>query len=282
MEKLESYEHYADVLAEFKKGKAKCASNKFLLKDEITALITAGKLYYSETEGVMWFFSNEDYFYTAYFYVPADTPIRMQRQDMDVLVELTGNESRYNQKWEDELIAAGYEKGDKYLEYGCDLEQTIDTARERNTRLHEFCRRYGFTYRKATKADYPEMWKLWEDKLGKYRYTLNSMTEAELDEMERYGRCILICGQDGKILATNMYKKKGENAYPFHTATYCPEFGLGGCVGNEMTIEMYDEGCRKSIAWIREGNREAVKLAKRGKSVVTGKFYFQFICKSEQ
>ena len=280
MEKLRSYDHYAEVLSEFKKNKARCASNKFLLKDELTALITAGKLYFEEADGVMWFFSKESYFYTSHFYVPAGTPIHMRRQDMDVLVELTGNETRYNQQWEDELVAAGFEKHDKYLEFGCDLEQIIDKEREMNLKLHAFCKRYGFSYRKAAKADYPEMWRLWEEKLEKRRYTLYAMTDAELDEMEKYGRCILICGQNGEIIATDMYTRKGANAYSFHTATYYLELGLGGCIGNEMMIRMYDEGCRKSIGWIREDNIEAIKLAKRRKSVLTGKFYIQFVYRS--
>lgn len=113
MEKIHTYEQYDEVLADFKKGKAKCSTNKIFMRDELTALIDAGKLFYQEIDGTLWFFSNEGYFYRADFFVPADIPIRLHRQDMAVLTELTGSETRYNVQWEQELIAAGYEKRDK-------------------------------------------------------------------------------------------------------------------------------------------------------------------------
>lgn len=281
MKKITTYDEYAQILADFKVGKARCSTNKMYTRSELETLIAAGKLYHDEIEDVLWFFVNEGYFYTASFYVPADMPIRMRRQDMDVLVELTGNPDRYNQKWEDELIAAGYEKRDKYLEYASQMSDIIDDVKKQNQVMHAFWEKRGFHYRTATKEDYPEMMKLWEEKLGKHRYTLNSMTEAELDEMEKYGRCVVICDKEGKICATSMYVKKNATFYGLHSATYHQGSGLGACAFFELIDHAYQEGCTKTVGWARLGNLEGDGLQMRTKQKMTGKFYFQFICKAE-
>lgn len=276
MEKLRTYEQYSEVLSAFKKDKARCSTNKLLTREELAALIEAGKLYYDEIDGTLWFFVNEGYFYTANFYVPADTPIRMRKQDMDVLVELTGNQTRYNEQWERELIAAGYEKGDKRLEWACQLDEVIDDIQKQNGTMRSFWERRGFTYRKATKMDYPEMRKLWEKKLGKHRYVITDMTDAELEEMERYGRCVLVCDQKGKICATSMYTKQNKVSYGFHTATSYQGSGLGASAMYERMILAHQEGCKKLVSWIREDNQESIQMTAHSRKP-TGKFYWQFV-----
>ena len=279
MENIRSYDQYTQVLSEFKQSRGRCASNKMPTREELLALIDAGKLKCDRTDSTLWLFTDEGYFYTSWFVVAKDAPISMCKADHDVLTELYGNDTRYQQQWEDELIAAGFEKYDMYKERSALLtESSIEQTRKKNATFRKICSKMGYSFRKATKEDYPEMAKLWEDVLGKHRYTINAMTDAELSEMERYGRCALVCGENGEILATSMYIKRGNAAYPFHTATYCPELGLGACATNEMTLALYEEGCRKSVFWIREGNREAIRLNR--KSELTGKFYQQFVWKA--
>lgn len=278
MKKLDTYEQYSAILAGFKQGKARCSTNKLLTRDELTALIEAGKLYYDEIGSTLWFFVNEGYFYTANFFVPADAPIQMCKQDMDVLVELTGNQTRYNDQWERELIAAGYEKGDKRLEWATELETIIDEIKEQNKVLRIFWEKQGFTYRNAAKADYPEMRKLWEDKLGKHRYVITDMTANELEKMERYGRCIVICNPQGEIVATHIYEQRNKTATGFHVVALYQGRGLGSAVFRQCMISAYEAGCTKFAAWIREDNIESIKMHQHALKL-TGKFYWQFICK---
>lgn len=278
MEKIRAYEQYSEVLAAFKKDKARCSTNKLMTRDEITALIEAGKLYYAEIDGVLWFFVNEEYFYTANFYAPSDTPIRMRKQDMDVVVELTGNQTRYNEQWERELIAAGYEKGDKrMMEWGCQLDDVIDYVQEQLKTLRAVWGSRGFTRWKAVKADYPEIRGLLEDKIGKDRHTIIAMTDAQLEEMERFGRCSVIRGPEGSIRAASIYFKQNKTAYGYMTATYY--MGLGAWASYERYLNAYQEGCVRTAAWIREDNQKSMGM---GSHVLkpTGKFYWQFICRA--
>lgn len=280
MEKICTYEQYSEILTAFKKGKARCSTNKLMTRNELTGLIEAGKLYYSWIDGVLWFFVNEGYFYSANFYVPVDAPIRMCKQDMDVLVELTGNQTRYNEQWERELIAAGYKKYDNYLEYATQLDAVIDDIRKQNKADHAYWEKQGFIYRKATKADYPEMLKLWEGRLGRGRYTINSMTDADLEEMEQSGRCILICDPRGKIVATHMYAQQNKIAVGFHVAALYQGQGLGSSVFRQCIMSAYEAGSTKFAAWIREDNVESIKMHRRVLKL-TGKFYWQFIYKAD-
>lgn len=276
---LHSYEQYADLLKAFKQDKPRCSTNKLMTKDELNALIEAEKLYYAEIDGVLWFFVNEGYFYSANFYLPADTAIHMRGQDMDVLVELTGNQTRYNQQWEQELIAAGYEKYDKYLEYAGQLDAVIDEVRDQNNIRREALEKQGCTYRTATKADHPELLKLWEERLDKRRYTITSMTDAELEEMERRGSCLLICDPQGKIVATHMYAHQNKTATGYHVAALHRGRGLGSAVFCRCMIDAYQAGCTKFTAWIREDNIASIRMHRHTLSP-SGKFYRQFVYRS--
>lgn len=278
MEKIRTYEQYSEVLAAFKKDKARCSTNKLMTRDEITALIEAGKLYYAEIDGVLWFFVNEGYFYSANFYVPSDTPIRMRKQDMDVLVELTGNQTRYNEQWERELIAAGYEKGDKrMLEWGCQLDDVIDYLQTQHKERSALWGVQGYTLRKAIKADYPEMNKLWEEKIGKDRYTVYRLTEAEQEEMEKYGRGVVIYDPEGDICAAGMYFRQNQIMYDCWSATYRIGSGFGSWIFYAKLLSAYQEGCTRMLTWVREDNLISSKMVQHV-SKLTGKFYWQFVC----
>lgn len=274
MKKLSTYEQYSELLGSFKSKNRKFAANKLLFKDELTALIEAGKLYYKEIEGVLWFFSNENYYYAAHFYAPAGAHIHMPQQDMDVLVEVMGNETRYDEQMEGELLAAGFEKHDKYVESACQLEDIIDDVRKQLAVMREAWGAQNFTCRKAVRADMPELYKLWMEKLGRDSYNVTALTDAEVEEMERYGRCIVICGPDGKILSSCLYLKKNKICYSYITATY--QLGLGGWASYEKTLSAYEEGCTKDLSWARENNWKSRKMSGHTKKP-SGKFYWQFV-----
>lgn len=279
MERLHTYEDYAGRLKAFKQDKPRCSTNKLMTKDELAALTEAGKLYYAEIDGVLWFFVDEGYFYSANFYLPADTPIRMRGQDKDVVVELTGNQTRYNEQWEQELMAAGYEKYDKYLEYAGQLDAVIDEVRAQNKTRREAWEKEGYTYRKATKADHPEMLRLWEQRLEKHRYTITSMTDAELEEMERRGSCLVICDPQGRIAATHIYAQQNKTATGYHVAALYQGRGLGSAVFYQCMADAYRAGCTKFAAWIREDNIGSIRMHRHMLSP-SGKFYRQFVCRS--
>ncbi len=281
MEKLQSYEQYSQVLAAFKQGRARCATNKMMMRDELTALIEAGKLYYEQIGDTLWFFSDEDYFYSAHLYAPADRPIQMEKQDKDVEVELMGNESRYNVQMDRELVAAGFEKGGKYLEYGSFLEDFIEMIRSRAKVMRAFWEKRGFTYRKATKADYPELRKQWLIMLGEDSYNVLALTDAQLDEMEKYGRCPVICDPQGRIVASSTFFKSGNLAYDYITETVFKKSGLGGSVAYERAICEYEEGCTKQLTWVREDNAESSSGAERV-SDLTGKYLWQFVYRNSE
>ena len=278
MEKLQSYEQYSQVLALFKQGRARCATNKMMMRDELTALIEAGKLYYEQIGETLWFFSDEDYFYYAHLYAPADSPIQMEKQDKDVVVELLGNESRYNEQMDLELVAAGFEKGDRYFEYGAMRDEIIDDVKRQGKMMRAFWERRGVVFRKATKADYPELRVLWLDKIGADTYNVMALTDAQLEEMEDFGRSSLICDKSGTILAACHYYKTGNLAYPYITATRHPGSGLGACNYFVLIEQMYKEGCKKMLGWAREDNLEGNSIQVRSYQKKTGKFFWQFVC----
>lgn len=278
MEKIRTYEQYSQMLAAFKRGKARCGTNMIMMRQELTALIEAGKLYCEQIEGTLWFFSDEDYFYSAHLYAPADTPVRMIRQDKDVLVELIGNEARYDGQMESKLLAAGFDKHARYLEHAAQLDEIIDDVARQNKAMHAFWQRRGLTYRTAVRADYPQIRALWLDMLGRDSYNVTVLTDAELEEMERYGRCSLLCDGQGRILAAAHYLRPqgAKYAYVYNVAGAFKGSGLGAAAYFDVLVHIYEEGCTKLTSWVREDNEDSNLMTRRAEKL-SGKFFWQFV-----
>lgn len=279
MEKINTYEQYANALADFKGEGGRCSSNKMLTKDEITALAAAGRLYFDIAGNTFWLLEDDGYFYTGVFYVKKGSAVEINALDKDVLAELMGNETRYNQQWEDELIGAGFEKRDRYVEYSAPLAEIIDEVRKKRDQMRKYFERHGLTFRYAKKSDREELFKLWETMLGRHRYTIKPMSDAELEEMEREKYCSVICDPDGKICATSVYFVSKSAGYKYHTAAYFKGIGLGPAASYILIADMYERGCEKVVDWVRGDNTESIKMLERT-DAPTGKFYVQFVMKS--
>ena len=238
MEKVRTYEQYSRTLAAFKEGRARCGTNMLMMRDELTELIGAGKLYYEQIGETLWFFSDEEYYYKAHLYVPADAPVRMQKQDRNVLAELMGNERRYDAFWQ----------------------------------------RRGYVYRTAAAADYPRIRALWLDMLGRDSYNVSALTGAELEEMERYGRCSLICDGQGEIRAAAYYLRPrgAKYAYVYNVAGAYKGSGLGAAAYFDALVHIYAEGCARLTSWVRQDNEESLRMTRRAEKP-SGKFFWQFV-----
>lgn len=282
MEKLQSYEQYSQVLADFKAGRTRCGTNRLMTREELAALIEAGKLWYEQIGDTLWFFTHEGYFYTGVYYVPADKAIEMQAQDMDVVAELMGKGDRYDQRRDEELVAAGFEKRDKRFEFFSQLDDSIDQLRKQNDFMRTFWERRGFTYRTATRDDYPELHALWLEMIGKERYTVTVMTDAELEEMEEYGRCSVICDPKGKIVAASNYTRpnEGVHGYFYYTAGYRKGSGLGASSYFDASVHAFQEGCTKLTGRVREDNDDSNNMTQRAQQR-TGKYFWQFVYKTD-
>lgn len=278
MEKILTYEQYSQVLAAFKKGRARCATNLIKMRDELTALIEAGKLYYEQTGDTLWFFSDEEYFYSAHLYAPADAPVRAEKKDKDVLVELMGNQFRYDERLERELAAAGFEKHARYLEHAAVLEEVIGEVERQNRAMRAFWQRRGYVYRTALASDYPGIRALWLEMLGRDSYNVTAATEAELEEMERYGRCSLICDGQGRICAAAYYlrPRDAKFAYVYNVAGAYKGSGLGAAAYYDAVTRIYAEGCARLTSWVRDDNEQSLYMTRRVEQL-SGKFFWQFV-----
>lgn len=280
MERIDSYQQYTDLVNAFKEGKNRCTTNKLMMRDEITALIEANKLKYAIIDGVLWFFVDEGYFYAAHFHVPAGTAIHLEPQDMDVVVELTGKQGRYNEQWEQELIATGCEKGDRRWEWSAPMDEIIDQTKEQLAAREALLKQKRMFFRKATRDDYPELEALWEARLGRHRYVLTAMTDVEWDEIERSGRCDVICDLSGRIIATYVYARQGKTASAYHVVALQEKMGLGSAILFRLILSAYQEGCTKFACWIREDNMGSIKMHQRVLKQ-SDKYYWQFVCKAK-
>ena len=274
MERLSSYEQYAKISAGFKKDKPRCSTNKLLMRDEVAALIEAEKFYWEQYGDALWFFADEGYFYSAQLFAPAGRAFLLPRQDKDVLAELMGKGERYDEDTERGLLGAGFEKHAEYYEFECQLDESIAGVKEKLSSLRPMLKEYGFVCRKAVKADVPALYRFWLERLGRDSYNVQVLTAAQVADMERYGRCIVICDPQGAVAAACIYFKRNNICFNYLTASSVS--GLVGLVHCEMIASAYREGCSAVKRWVREDNRPAIDLG-RGIDCRTGKFFRQFV-----
>lgn len=276
MEKIQTYEQYSELLAAFKRGRSRCGTNKLLTRDELMALIEAGKLYYEQIEDTIWLFVDQGYFYAASFYVPEDKPIRMHKQGKDAVVELMGKGERYDIHLERKLCEAGYQKYDRHFEYARDLADIFDQLDGYVKANQPLWSGRGLTARRAVKEDYPRLWDFWMERFGTIRYTIMPMTDSEREEMERNGQCLVICDARGEIVATWVYLTRNKTAYGYNLAARYPERGLGTFVLYLGLVGLCHGGYDRYVTWLRDDNLPTLKL--HGHILEpTGKFYWQFL-----
>lgn len=272
MEKIENSEMFTQILKNYKREKKACGTNMLLMQNEINDLIESQKLYYDFIEDILWFFVRNDDYYLAYFYVPKGQRLKMTPQDCDVIVEIIGNQVRYNSQWEAELLESGLEKHNKNLEFLAKRENCQKIVDEQANKNASFVDSISYYRRKATRSDYDEMYRLWRSTIDKY--AVHTLSESELDEMVRTGSAYLICNEKDDICAVGYCPMTHNTAVMRYIVSI--HKGLGSVVAYEQLASLFEEGCERIIIWIWENNVESLKLWK-WIAVETGKFSQQLI-----
>lgn len=272
MKIIENSETFVQIVNSYRHEKKHCSTNLLLMQDKINDLIDAGKLYYDLIDGILWFFEKNNDFYIAYFYLPKEEKLKLIPQDLDVIVEIVGNQVRYNIQWEMELLESGFEKYNRYIEIMAHKEQCQSMIEKQVEKIHSFVERMGCYRRTATKADYDKMYQLWRTKID--RYAIRTLTEKELDEMERSNRGYLICNDKNEICVAGYYSRTDNTANTGYLVSLYK--GFGAVASYERMASMFREGCDRYIGWTRENNTDMLMIARKF-AVETGKFSQQFL-----
>ena len=284
MKIIETGGMFTEIVNNYKREKKHCRTNMIFMQNEINDLIDGGKLYYDLIEGVLWFFLKHEGFYIAYFYLPKEEKLRLIPQDLDVIVELYGNNDRYNSDWETELMETGFEKYHKSFEYMTKKEGCQKIVEKRQEKLKKFVEKMDCYCRIAKKEDYEAMYQLWRSKID--NYAVHRMTEKEIEEMERYNRGHLILNKNNEILAASNYTRVGNAAIRENIVAL--QKGFGPAVSILTTAYALKEGCDKMISWVWEDNKDIAlninpdRLKKGGATVKTGRFCQQFLMRKAE
>ena len=275
---IESSELFTEIVNGYKHENKHCGTNMLLMQNEINDLIGAGKLYYDLIEGILWFFVKQGDYYIAYFYLPKEEKLKLMPQDLDVIVEIIGNQTRYNSEWEEALLESGFEKHNKNFEYLEKREECQIEVRLIQEKMNKFVEKMGCHHRSAKKEDYEAMYQLWTSKID--NYAVHAMTDKELDEMERYNRAHLILNKKNEILAAVYYLRTGNTANVLYNASL--QKGFGAVVRLFMADHAFQEGCDRLISWVYEDNKDLPfnvnpTWIQKNAITKTGKFSQQFL-----
>lgn len=272
MEKIENSDAFLQLVKEYKHRKKACATNLFMMQNEMDDLISAGKIYFDLIDDILWIFVKHEDFYLGYFYVPKGEKLKILPQDYDVVVELIGNKVRYNTQWEAELLESGCKRHNRNIEFIIKKEDCQEIVEKQILERASFVEDNGYFRRFGTKSDYDAMYHLWRSTIDKY--AVHTMTEAEKDEMERNNSAYLICNDKNEICAVCCYHQINNTAVMHHiVSTYK---GLGSVAAYEQVAALFQKGCDRIILWIWDHNRESLRLWK-WIAAETGKFSQQFL-----
>lgn len=272
MKIVESSEMYVQLVNDYKHEKKHCATNMLIMQDKVNDLIESRKLYYDLIGGVLWLFVKYGDYYIAYFYLPKGEKLKMVPQDLDVIVELIGNQTRYNSEWETDLLESGFEKHNKNLEFLTKKEEYGEQIEKQTERMFSFIERMGCHCRNIKKEDYDVLYQLWRSKIDKY--AIHTMTDKQLEELEKYNRGILVLNGKDEIVAVSNYTRTDNTAMGMYGVSL--HKGFGAFVSLWTRAFAFREGCNRFLGWIWENNTDSL-MNMRWLGVKTGKFCQQFL-----
>ena len=156
--KLQSLKEWLEILNQFKAAHRRCETNCYIPLPQMEAYIEEGRLdckILSDTS--LWLFEQERDYYLGYYYVSKEESLCIQPQDLDVVIYLIGNERKYAQKREEELVRLGCERYRRNLEYMLTSEK-IPELRKMDKRCQRLMEKLDFQYAKFHKEDYESVY----------------------------------------------------------------------------------------------------------------------------
>lgn len=217
MERVQSVEHYYALITENKKRLGMLKTNCTLTRQAIQRLLSMERFFFREVETGIFFFSDEEAYYQAYYYLQDGVPFVFVRENKPVLLQNIHREEQHSQFLtflNCELIKNGFVLQDTLrhaiLEETDELMHNLEKAVRSIERIFK---KEGFVYQKVEREQLKELKSFMQhiDQIPYYQFPY--YTDQEYIEESEEGRLACIVDAEGRILAARHLIVVGRRAY---------------------------------------------------------------------
>lgn len=278
--KLQDLDEWIGILNTFKKENHRCETNCYVSLPMLEEYIEEGRLFYEIVQDTsLWLFERERDYYLGYYYISLEKDLYIKPRDMDVVVYLIGTEKKYPVKREEELVAQGYTKYRRNLEYilTSDRVPELELVNRKGLRFLKKMDLHCTTFKEE---DYEAVYQLWRERIDKY--SVKDMLKSRIRRTEDRKECIIIRDKKNNIAGACLFEVNGAVGFSENIATAVQGdgIGIGGVLFSGSILNIFSRGARKDCMWVWENNTESRKMTERF-AQLTGKFSQQLLLKKE-
>lgn len=269
-QRIESIEEWMGILKTFKLANGRCDTNCYVDMHTLEEYIVEKRVFYNITETTLWCYVQERDYCLGYYYVPKKSKICVGIIDFSLVICLVGTEKKYAFIREKELLDEGGAIFKKNIEYVVD-ERILPELLEMDEKYSEFIRKIGIHYELFQVEDYDEIERMFKERID--AYSVRTLTEKRIENMEKEKECILARTEEGRIAAACDFEIKGSVAHIENTVSdsVYSRTGVGATLFCRQLIEIFSRQVKKVFMWSWENNIKSRKMCGRF-GILTGRY----------
>lgn len=217
MDRVQSVEHYYALIAENKNRLGMLKTNCTLTRTAIQRFLSLGRFFYRETEAGIFFFSDEEAYYQAYYYLQEGVAFSFVREKKPVLLQdihREGVSSPFLAFLNRELVKNGFVLQDTLRHAVLDQTDGLLHSLEKSVKsVERIFKKKGFVYQKVERGQLQELKSFMQhiDQIPYYQYPY--YTDQEYMEESEAGRLSCIVDDSGRMLAARHLITAGRKVY---------------------------------------------------------------------
>lgn len=284
MQPVHSIEEYYSLI---NAAKARCGmlkTNSAMFPDSVQRYIDLGRMLWEESVSGIVFYTNEEAFYQAYYYVQPETPFVIEKKDKPVLIQnvYKGEKKPWMLQVEESLRASGFAWADT-LKHGVFTGYAqIPQIRRSIKPIERIFRKEGFSYAPLKREQIPEMLAFRSTIAEIPFYQFPYFTDDELAEEAEAERLCAVTDAGGTLIAARHLIVNGKKAYGWVGVAeqYKTAYGMAMMfLGHALDyIEKHDV---KMCAWVDMKNTPSLQYHERLGTEWTGHMEDEWLLESD-
>ena len=215
MQPVTGIEQYYAIIRRAKTARGPLRSNCALFPDAIDRYIRLNRFFCEETEAGVLFFSDEEDYYSAYYYVDPEIPFSTERKDKPVMIQniSKGDKKQWLTAIETSLAANGFEKT-QTLRHGVFVGyDRIPQIRRAWKPAERIFQKEGLRYAPLRREQIPEMLAFRKTIPEMRFYLMPYYTDEELMKEAEAERLCCVTDAQGRIIAARHLTVSGGKTY---------------------------------------------------------------------
>lgn len=266
MRKVGSLQEYYALVNGAKSRHGSLKTNCILFPDALDRYIQLGRLLWEELDAGMMFYSDEETFYQAYFYINPSLPFSVSRKDKPVLLQnvYKGEKKPWVLSMEKALQNSGFVLQDPLMHGVVPDDSHVQQIRKTARLIERIFQKEGLTYAKLRRDQIPEMlaFRKTIDEIPFYAFPY--FTDDELMEEAEAERLCCIMDRDGRIIGARHLIVNGKKAYGWVGVEekYKTMYGVATMFLLHAFDYFYANGV-KMCAWVKSRNTPSIQYHER-------------------